>query len=256
MSRDEAYSKSKEALKKAFALDSENGEAYAVRADLKSIYENDLAGTELDYERALQISPWSPLVLTAHSVFLYRKGRLEEALSGMRLLVEIDPQDPQNHAFVGGALYFLRRYDDSIIAYNKAVELDPNFLNANCMWTVFCLLARGENDKALEMAKRLAPIDRWYSIYLSGVIEAVKGNKADAEKYIESLTPSIETVPWAAAVLFAAMGNRDKALQNLTRVYNENRSTLFSAFLTQFFDKYRADPEFVDLLKKSGFEFR
>jgi TolB-like protein len=253
MPRDEAYSKSKEALEKAFALDSENGEAYAVRANLKYSYENDVAGAEADYQRALQISPWSPLVLGRHSIFLIQKGELEEALSEKRLLVEIDPQDPQNYCLLGQCLYFMRRYDDSMIAYNKALELDPNHGNT-LFWGLFCFLARGENDKALEMAKRVT--DRWNYVYDLGLIEAIKGNKVDAEKHVESLTPSIKTFPWPAAIFYASTGNRDKALEYLTKCYNENRYTLSFVFLTHFFDKYRADREFVDLLKKSGFEFR
>ncbi len=256
MPRDEAYSKSKEALRKAFALDSENGEAYAVRADLKYAFENDMAGAELDFQRALQISPWSPLVLTQHILFLTEKGRLEEALSEIKVLVEIDPQDPQNYWFSGRCLYYLRRYDDSIIAYNKALELDPNHENT-LVWSIFCFLARGENNKALEMAKRTIPIDRTDYIYFLGVIDAVKGNKVDAEKHFESLTPGIGwRSPGWAVTFYASMGNRDKTLEYLTRLYNENRASLSFAFLTHFFDKYRADREFVNLLKKSGFEFR
>jgi serine/threonine protein kinase len=256
MPRDEAYAKTKEALRKAFALDSENGEAYAVRAGLKYSFENDMAGAELDYQRALQISPWSPFVLAQHDSFLRSKGRLEEALSEVKLLIEIDPQDPTNYFYLGTHLYWLRRYNDSIIAYNKALELDPNH-ELTLGWSMLCFLARGENDKALEMAKRTIPIDRTDYIYILGVIEAVKGNKVEAEKHFESLTPGVGCGgPMFAAIFYAAMGNRDRALENLTRLYNDDRASLSFAFLTHFFDKYRADREFVDLLKKSGFEFR
>ena len=50
--------------------------------------------------------------------------------------------------------------------------------------------------------------------------------------------------------------NRDKAFENLTKTFDENWAALGPVFLTHFFDKYRADREFVDLLKKTGFEFR
>jgi serine/threonine protein kinase len=258
MPRDEAYGKSKEALKKAFALDSENGEAYGVRADLKYSFENDLAGAELDYQRALQISPRSPLVLQQYYYwFLIAKGQLVEALSGTKLLVEIDPQDPQNYLFLGSELYFLHRYDDSIIAYNKALELDPNHEVTMC-WSIFCFLARGQIDKALEMVKRIEPYDQSDYNYFFAVIEAVRGDKVEAEKHFKLLTPGVAngSSGWAA-VFYAAMGNRDKALENLIRTYNDkNWSTLTQMFLVHFFDKYRADREFIDLLKKTGFAFR
>jgi serine/threonine protein kinase/tetratricopeptide (TPR) repeat protein len=251
MPRDEAYRKSKEALRKAGALDNENGEVYAVRAYLKYAFENDMAGAELDFQRALQISPWNPLVLVQHSFFLIGKGRLEEALSEKRLLEEIDPQDPQSYFDLGQCLYWSHRYDDSIIAYDKSLELDPNYLNTLC-WSTFCFLARGEENKAIEMAKRIAPLDRDSYLFFRGVIEAAKGNKVDAEKHFGSST--YDTPLWAG-IFYAAMGNRDIALENLTRLFNENRFNLSLAFLTHFFDKYRSDHEFVDLLKKSGFEF-
>jgi tetratricopeptide (TPR) repeat protein len=186
---------------------------------------------------------------------LIQKGELDEALSEKKLLVEIDPQDPQNFCLLGQCLYYLHRYDDSIIAYNKALELDPNHGNT-LFWIIFCLLARRENDKALEMVKRIEPIERYDYNYFLGFMEAIKGNKVDAEKQLESLTPSIKTLPWPAAIFYASIGNRDKTVEYLTKLYNENRFAMSFVFLTHFFDKYRTDREFVDLLKKSGFEFR
>jgi len=250
--REEAYKKSKEALTKALALDSENGEAYAALANLSYSFENDLAGAERNYERALQLSPRNPAVLVGHNFFLIQRGRLAEALDEIRLLIEIDPLLPQDYFYLGQRYYYLRRYDDSVAAYQQGLELDPNHLNT-LAWRNFTYLAQGRIDKVLDTAKRMEQLaPGFYAAWLA-FAEASNGNRREAEKYRDAANMKD---PWHSAVFYAALGDRDLALSHLTTLYNENRSVLSFCFLIHLFDKYRSDPDFVELLRKSGLEFQ
>jgi serine/threonine protein kinase/Tfp pilus assembly protein PilF len=255
-SKEDVYERSKEALSKVLALDIENGEAFAVRAILKFYFENDPAGAELDFQRAFQLSPKSPFILDAHYWYLVARGRLDEAVSETKLRTEINPLDPGGYTPLGVLYYFLRRYDDAISAYKKALELDPNYLNANG-WSFHTYTALGDYEKAREMANLLE--HRWREGYILGlaILEALSGKKNEAAKRKEAEKEVFSKPPFEA-VYYAVMGDRAQTLTALTRIVDKlpDMPIYFSYLYWHYYDKYRSDPEFTALFKKAGFEFR
>jgi serine/threonine-protein kinase len=264
LSKEEAYRKSKEALSRAFALDSEIGEAFAVRAAQKFFFENDATGAELDYQRAFQLTPRNPIILQDRLQYLMARGQMDQALSEMKMLTEIDPLDPQGFWSLGVLNYHLHRYDDSIVALQEALNLNPDYLNAQG-WIVFTYLAQGQYENAIAMAKRFEQEMPDQYLFSMALIEGSRGNRTAAEKYKKSLDEYVEkyTPPslgyydmWKAAYS-AVLGERDRALEFLTRFYEANPDWAVSwAFYWHYYDKYRSDPGFIALFKKAGFEMK
>ncbi|MBN1222446.1 MAG: protein kinase, partial [Candidatus Aminicenantes bacterium] len=252
-SKEESYHKSKEMLDKAFALDSKIGEAYAVFAELNYQYDNDLAFAEQNWQRALRLSPRSPFVLEGHYVFSVQRMKLEEAESDIRLLLEIDPLNPQNYFYLGSICHSKGLYDDAVINYQKALELDPHHINS--LWNlVFTYLVQGMNDEAVKVADHLGNVFPLGMPRIKAFVEAAAGNREKAEKHRVEAGEFFKHPFWGS-LYYAVLGDREKTLENLTRMNDEDRISLGSTFSDPFFDKYRTDPEFVGLLKKAGIEF-
>ncbi len=257
--KEKAYILTKEALNMAFALDRENGEAFAIRAGMKYFFENDPAGAELDYQRAFQLSPRNPMILRDRFRYLTTRGFLEEAQSEAKLLVEIDPVDPYGYWMMGLIYYNLRRYDDSINAYEKALELDPDFVNVQG-WSVFTYLAQGQYGKARDMAKHFEHKTQDQYLFSMAMIEGSLGNREAAEKYKKVLDEfmlekySMTTPPFWEAAYSAVMGDRDATLANLTKLVSENQyGPVNDVFYWHYYDKYRSDSGFIALFKRAGF---
>lgn len=238
-------------MARAFDLDEEIGEAYAVRADLKFNFENDSAGAEIDYRRALQLSPRSPAILEDYFWYLAATGRLNEAVSDMKLLVELEPLFPASYTWLGIAHYFLRRYDEAIAYYQKALELDPAFLPA-AGWACVTYIAVRDYAKALEMANRLKNRLNDYYVWHMTILEASIGKREEVAKRKEGAKEVFKNPDFAAAY-YAVIGDREQTLLNLTRIYDELPPGFRVCFLQHYYDKYRSDPEFIDLFKKAGF---
>ena len=58
---------------------------------------------------------------------LYYQGKLPEALEAFDRAIELDPNYAPPHNGRGNALRDLNRYEDALEAYNRAIELDPNY---------------------------------------------------------------------------------------------------------------------------------
>ncbi len=260
-SEEEAYNKSKEALNKAFALDSEIGEAFSVRAILKFFHENDAPGAEVDYQRAFQLSPRNPAILKDRLDYLTARGQMDVAVSEMKLLTEIDPLDPEGYWILGYLFYLLHRYEDSLNAHLKALDLSPDYL-ASQGWIVFTYLAIGQYEKALDMAKRFEYTMPDQYLFSITIIEASRGNREEAEKdkksldeYMQKFKPTQNYDIWDAAY-FAVLGEKEKALASLTKFCEANPfGHLIPFFCWHYFDKYRSDPGFIALYEKAEAQF-
>ncbi|MEO1404045.1 MAG: tetratricopeptide repeat protein, partial [Cyanobacteria bacterium J06635_1] len=57
--------------------------------------------------------------------------RYDEAISAYEKAIELDPDDATAHYNLGNTYKALKRYDEAISAYEKAIELDPDDATAH-----------------------------------------------------------------------------------------------------------------------------
>jgi tetratricopeptide (TPR) repeat protein len=69
--------------------------------------------------------------LNQHAITCARSGRLQEAESVFRHLVERRPQDAQVHSNYGNVLRYLGRLEESLRSYDRAVALDASYAEAH-----------------------------------------------------------------------------------------------------------------------------
>ena len=56
---------------------------------------------------------------------LRKQGRFEEALEFYRTATQMDSGNALPHAAMGDALFHLKRYEESLQSFNRALALDP-----------------------------------------------------------------------------------------------------------------------------------
>jgi DNA-binding winged helix-turn-helix (wHTH) protein/TolB-like protein len=208
-------------IEKALRLDSTLAEAHATYGFIKMFHHWDWVEAEKALDHAIVLNPNSPIVHHWKGVYLSLRGRLDEAKAEMHRALELDPLSLIIAADIGQLHFFAREYEQAESQCRKVLELDPNFTLAHqYLFNIYVL--QGKADAAREAGVTVGR--------LAGV--------------------SSEHSPFIQAAGYALMGNNDRAIASLERAWEEHVFLLPFINVDPHFDGLRADPRFVDLLRR------
>jgi len=253
------YPKSNGAARKAAELDATLAHPHAVLGANEMEYDWDFAGGEAEYKKALALDPNDA---TAHLWYGadigWIGGREQEAIAEVNRAHQLDPLSPIIGSRVGSVHIWARHYDEGIAACKKLASENPTFAVAH-----LCL-ANGY------WAKRMYPqvIEEWKAFgQLSGdrndsdfasVVEQgfrTAGWKGALTKGIEARQAQRKTGYYSGfmiAVLYADLGDRDRAFQWLNTAYQERDLNLLGLKNDFLLDPLRSDPRLAELVRKVG----
>jgi len=237
-------------VEKALALDDQLPEAHASLAGFLSMSDYDFSGAEREYERALELNPNYSDGHIWRGQLLGSLGKHEEALAEIRSGMELDPLSIQARSMYGEALFFARRFDESIEQLKRVLLLDPNYFPAH-RFLAFNYEMIGDYDMRMAETMKVNEIggtpDRAKAIresYKKGgwqqFLRDAADNKFDLHEYL-------------VATWCAELGQNDKALKILNSEFDRRASELVIINVDPRLDNLRGDPRFQDLLAQVGF---
>ena len=250
----EAWQKARAAATRALELDDSLAEAHRSLASVRLSYDWDVAGSENELQRALQLSPSDAGTYRQYGRLLRYTGRLNEAMAMTKRAQELDPLSPAVAVNVAGQYYFARRYDQAIEQARKAIELDPTFVQAH-RWLGYAYEAEGKFPEAIaefKLAVKLSPGNLSY-LGILGRGYAVAGNRREARRTIAKLRELSKTryvEPLQYALIYGALGESDQAFARLEKAFDERNGNLLALSVAPWFDPLRSDPRFADLLRR------
>jgi tetratricopeptide (TPR) repeat protein len=156
---------------------------------------------------------------------------------------------------LGEAYYFAHRYDRAIAQLGEVLQMEPDYWFAH-MSLGRAYLAAGNAPKAvveLQRANRLEPHNA-DALSALGNAYAVVGRKAEAKEVLKEQEVRSRAgdyvSPYFFAVVYAGMGNHDKAFEWLEKAYQE-RSIFMTWLKTDpVLDGLRSDPRFSNLVRR------
>ena len=211
------------AAKKAIELNRENAKAHMVLAyvELFSAWNWDAA--LVVYDKAIKYGQSDQNEFITY-YYIFIKEDFERAIQVAKRETETDPLHVHTHWQLGLTYYFARHFEKSIIAFNKALEIDANYAEA--------LRFRGVVQAYLGNYKE-AVIDINRALKLLGglglanldllVVKILMGKKEEVlailkkSKYIDSSDP---------AILYALLDMPDEAIFWLDKAYEERSVTM------------------------------
>ena len=227
-----------EASRKALELDSSLPEAHAARAIALT---NAWKWTEAEQEfrRAIELNPNDA---TAHYFYafllLMPANRTDQALDEFHIALSLDPLSPIVNVNYGLTLVIARRFPDGIAQMNKVIERDPSFAPAH-FYLAHIYAMQGRFADAVNEMKKVGPDPNSYSPDAQGLLK-------------QMLSPVHRPLPANTALVYALMGDRNKAFESLEQAFSDDDSELLAVIRFPGFDSLHSDPRWADLLKKLG----
>jgi Flp pilus assembly protein TadD len=218
-------------------------------------FDYDWANAGKHFRRAIELAPSSA---EAHSRYahylLWVRGRFDEAVAEVRRAVELEPLSVSANTWLGAILMYVGRHEEAITQLRLAVELDPSQWHArHCLGIAYWLNSTyAEAIAAEQTAISLAGPHPW-SLTILALAYAASGKAAEAEAIYDDLLARSRreyVQPMNFAIMDAALGRKDEALEWLDRAYDERDAILPILKYSGYFDSINDEPRFQDLLRR------
>jgi len=246
--------KAKDAVRKAFELDDNSAEGYAVRGRLKLVYEWDFAGAEKDLLRAIELEPNNDLAHWGYALLLVYRGRFDEAMAEIETTLAIDPGSPLYQQQRGRILYYARRYDEAIVQLKRVIELDENSGMAWAMlWVAYEM--KGDDAGAYETfiqshkRRNSEHIEVYQKAYETAGWQGVRQKHLEFNKLNEHKPGSNL---FAIARQYALLGEKEQAFEYLNKAFEKHQSQMIILNVEPSLDSLRGDPRFDELVRRVG----
>jgi eukaryotic-like serine/threonine-protein kinase len=252
----EAFPKGKAAAMTALHFDPDLAEAHTPLAALLWLYDWRWEESQTEFKRSLELGPTYPTANHWWAEYTMTMGRHEEAVSKMKIGLELDPLSLIINVALGWAFYHARCYDEAIEQLRRTVELDPNYPVTH--WILGLLfrktgcyeLAVTEAEKAVKLSGG-SPLMRAALAHTLGAA----GRTKEALQVLDDLTALGKQryiAPYFFAGIHVGLGENDRAIEYLEKSYEEHSHWLIYLHMDPSMDGLRDNPRFNDMLRRVG----
>jgi len=247
----EGFARARALVTRALELDPDLSEAHSALGNLVMQEEHDWARAETEFERALSLNPSNAVARLSYSTLLRVLGRDEEAEHQIRAAIEINP----TWWVPRWVLVDIALGDrDTALAEERVRQLltpDPNpslthlsFAMAyadDARWT--------EAHRELELA---GPLSGWPYRFARALVLAAMDEPEEARtlltEHAEGPSREFMSQDYLAA-LYAALGEREKALTLIESNARAGESGLWLRYRIPAFSSIRDDPRFEAVIR-------
>jgi serine/threonine protein kinase/Tfp pilus assembly protein PilF len=250
----EALPKAEVALSRALVIDEKLSGAHQALASFKMWYDWDWSGAERELKRAIELNPEGE-VRGIYNRLLEVTGRIDEAIAD----ASVDWKEPNGSRLqrverLPKLLSLAGRYNEAIEAWRKILEKEPNRRGMAHLAIGEIYARQGRYEEALAEMLEVKPRIRYpRELARIGYVYAAAGKRREAIKILEEmegLTGKRYNLGTHIAAIYAALGNKDKALAWLTKACDEYEQGVVDLKVDPRLNTLRADPRFVDLLRR------
>ena len=257
----EGMPKAEKAARKALELDTSFAEAHTALALVNHHYHWKWEEAEAGYELGIELNPDHADTHLWYSWLLLALGRRDAAFDEIEQTMSIVQEtDPHRlvavHTTRAAAYYFGREYQRAVDECEKAKQLDPAYFMLHFI-AGRAYMRLNEHAKAIAHLKqaRTGTGEMPLMDAALGLAYAVSGKKAETMKLAEAFKAAAKKryiPPTYFGMLFAGLGDKDKAMMWLEKAYDDRADGLTWLNVEPMLDEVRSDPRFQDLLRRIG----
>jgi tetratricopeptide (TPR) repeat protein len=252
----EGYSKARAAATKALELDSRLAEAQTSLAGITAFYDWNAAQAHREFRRALELNPSYSTTHHWYAEFLGCLGRPDEMLVETAEARRLDPLAPIMMSSMSTRLIYAGRLAEAGIGLQLFTQQHPEFVFAHHSLAEV-LQAQHHYAEAIAEQEIAATRSNRISEELASLAQvyAVAGRSHDARQILAELEERARhqyVPPYSVALVYAGLGEADRAFGLLDEAYREHSSWLSHLKIDTRLDPLRNDPRFHALETRIG----
>jgi TolB-like protein/DNA-binding winged helix-turn-helix (wHTH) protein/Tfp pilus assembly protein PilF len=215
----------------------------------------DWPAAETAFRKAISIDPSYAQAHRVLGIVLTMMGRHEDAREAMLHARELEPYYPMQPVMSSGERLLAKDYSAALEFAQRATAVGPSF------WIAHLRLAEvyermGKSDLALEAVEKAEALSgNSKMLSLRGYILAKSGRTNQAEEVLRTLKSIARdryVPPYAMALVYAGLGQRDSTFEWLDRAYAA-RDVHLILLSEPKWDDFREDPRFRRLVERCDF---
>jgi TolB-like protein/Tfp pilus assembly protein PilF len=250
----ESFHKAKSAARHAVRLQPELGEGYASLAHVR-LHDWDWVDLESDFRKAVELDPGYAIAHYWYAEYLMAMGKTREAVDRVDHAWELDPLNSVINASVGMIRYLAHDYDGALIALRRALEIDPAHYVSHLRMGLVCLQKDLPGD-AIDAMRQAVAYSNGSTEALAGLAQAyaVAGDVRAMETIMMELRENTNRYvsPYNVARVYAAIDEKQPALEWLERAYREHNPDLIELTREPSFASLLSDAKFRELAERIG----
>jgi serine/threonine-protein kinase len=253
----QSLTRARAAALKASEIDPTLADPHATLLALHLDFEWNWPAVEREYHKAIELNPSHLMTHQWFAMYLATMRRHAESLKEIKVARELDPLSPLVNSHVGVVLLLARRYDDAVREFRSVLEIDPNYILPHWFLGHVYEQAGRYNDAVAEQRKAVTVSGR-SPRYLASLARALAldGRRKEAEEIlqeIERLRKRRYISPLDLCFVYAALGQKGKALDFLDAAYEERSWGMYRIQVDPRFDSLRSEPRFQAVVARMHF---
>ena len=250
----EAYPKWRAAVSKAIELDDGLAEAHVALGFLLDHHDWNWTEAERELKRAIQLNPNLAEAHIKYSDVLWSVGRLDEAIAESARAMQLSPYSIVANSDYGQYLISAGNFPKLLEQARKMLDLAPDAAH-NVMGLAYEQM--GDLSRAIaEFQTEVKDTKRSFnSLTNLAHAYAVAGDKPQALKLLaelQELSKRRIVDSWEFAIVYAGLGDKDRAFEFLDKGYDERPSDLENLKSDPRMNPLRSDPRYQELLLRMG----
>ncbi len=240
---------------RALELDSSLVEAHSSLAFISLFYDYDFRTAGREFAKALAINPNYHAAHLWYAWYFLAVDSGDAAIREAKTAVSLEPFMIVPNVRLVTFLYLTKQYPEALRQAQRAFELDSMFFQARSERSRV-LMKLGRCNEALADIPLSGEQRASQLVGTRGQVLAVCGRRQqalDELKRLEAQARSGRIVShYGLAVIHAALGNTDQALEELDAAYNDRAWANYIIKWDPAFDRLRSDPRFARLVQRMG----